>query len=263
MSFTLTTFFLLPIVCFLLGLIVSLWGSGGGGLYVPLLILGFGIDPQSAVATSLVTILAVTFVSSASHHREGNLNIKAGLIFGIGGLAGGLFGAYLSSQIPSVNLEKILGFFLIAMGILMAYAGRGRMGKSIQTELTKSIPRLGIRSSLVGIIFGSMSGFMTGLVGSSGTPPTMAGLYIIGFPVATVIGTSVFVTIFSAFAGLIGHVWFGQFNLSLTLLLVAGASTGAFIGPLVLNKIKGRILERVYGPAFVIAMVVMGIVLLL
>jgi uncharacterized membrane protein YfcA len=263
MPFTIVTLILLPIVGFLLGLLVSLWGSGGGGMYIPLLILGFGVELQVAVATSLVTILPVTFIGSASHRREGNLNVKAGVVFGVGGLAGGLFGAYLSSSIPSVDLEKILGFFLIAVGILMVYAGRGRMGKTAQAEPTKATPKLSKRGSFVGIIFGVASGLMTGLVGSSGTPPTMAGLYLLGYPVTTGVGTSVFVTIFSAIAGLIGHVWFGQFDLTLTLLLCAGASTGAFVGPRFLSRVKGRTLEKICGPAFVIAMIALGIALLL
>ena len=189
--------------------------------------------------------------------------MKAGVVFGMGGLAGGLLGAYLSSLIPSGDLEKILGLFLIAIGVLMAYSGKGRMGKTAHAEPTKAAPELGKRGSLVGITFGVASGLMTGLVGSSGTPPTMAGLYFLGFPVTTVVGTSVFVTMFSALAGLFGHVWFGQFDLTLTLLLCAGASTGAFVGPRFLSRIKGATLDKIYGPAFVVVMVAMGIALLL
>jgi uncharacterized membrane protein YfcA len=72
------------------------------------------------------------------------------------------------------------------------------MGKTAQPRPMKSTPRIGKRGGLIGIVFGAASGPMTGLVGLSGTPPTMAGLYLLGFPVATVVGTSVFVTIFSA-----------------------------------------------------------------
>jgi uncharacterized membrane protein YfcA len=137
------------------------------------------------------------------------------------------------------------------------------MGKTAQAEPTKSTPKLGKRGGLVGIVFGVASGLMTRMVGSSGTPSTMAGLYLLGYPVTKVVGTSVFVTIFSVLAGLIGHVWFGQFDLTLTLLLCAGASTGAFVGSKFLSRVKGRTLEKIYGPAFVIAMVALGIALLL
>ncbi len=258
---SLITLILLPITGFILGLLVTtLWGSGGGGIYVPLLILAFGIQPQIAVATSLVTILVVTAIGTISHRREGNLNLKIGIIFGIGGLLGGLAGAYLSSYIPAAYLQTALGLFLIVLGLLMGFASKGRTSKAEKAAQTPS-PKLGKRSYLVGSTFGVLSGLMTGLVGSSGTPPTMAGLYLLGYPAATAVGTSVFVTVFSALAGLAGHVWYGQFDLTITVLLCVGAGIGAFVGPKLLAK--GRVFEKAYGPLLAVVMVALGIALLL
>ena len=54
---------LLPLFGFFIGLIVSMFGGGGGGFYVPVLILIFGVTPQVAVATSLASVLPTTVVS--------------------------------------------------------------------------------------------------------------------------------------------------------------------------------------------------------
>ncbi len=73
---------LLPLVGFLIGLLVTTLGRGGGSLYVPILTLFFGEPPQVAVATSLATMLPTTAVGAIFHYRLGNVDIRTGLILG-------------------------------------------------------------------------------------------------------------------------------------------------------------------------------------
>ncbi|MCE7698532.1 MAG: sulfite exporter TauE/SafE family protein [Methanobacterium paludis] len=95
---------LLPLFGFLIGLLVSMLGGGGGGLYVPVLTLLFGVPTQVAVATSLASVLPTTAVGALSHHREGNVDIRTGLILGIGGIIGTVIGAYIANMIPPIDL---------------------------------------------------------------------------------------------------------------------------------------------------------------
>jgi len=106
---------LLPVFGFLIGLLVSMFGGGGGGLYVPVLILIFGITPQVAVATSLASVLPTSVVSAAGHFRQGNVDIRTGLILGIGGILGTFLGATVANIIPPALLQKILGIFTLVM----------------------------------------------------------------------------------------------------------------------------------------------------
>ncbi len=55
----------LPLIGFLIGLMVTTLGGGGGGLYVPVLTLFFGVPIQVAVATSLATVLPTTAVGAS------------------------------------------------------------------------------------------------------------------------------------------------------------------------------------------------------
>ncbi len=263
MSETLIIYIFLPIIGFFIGLLVTMWGAGGGGLYVPILILLFGIEPQIAIATSLITIIPVTLIGSASHWKERNVNVKVGLIFATGGLVGALLGTYLSNLIPGPTLEKIIAFFLIGISILMLFGGKGKIDKVQKKDLSEPIPKINRKTIFIGITFGFVSGLMSGLAGLSGSPPIIGGLYLLNYPLETVVGTSVFITLFNATFAAIGYGWFGQFNLIITLLLGLGASMGAFIGPKVLNKIKGRKLEKIYMPTFVAVMIIMGVMLLL
>jgi len=75
---------LLPLFGFLIGIFVSALGGGGGGLYAPVLILLFGIPTQTAIATSLASVLPTTVAGAFSHYREGNVDVRTGLILGVG-----------------------------------------------------------------------------------------------------------------------------------------------------------------------------------
>lgn len=121
-----TNIIFLPLFGFLIGLLVSTLGGGGGGLFVPILTLVFGIPTQVAIATSLASVLPTTLMGAFSHYRQGNVEIRTGLILGIGGIIGTLLGAYFANMIPSILLRKILGIFTLIMLIPMLLSVRKR-----------------------------------------------------------------------------------------------------------------------------------------
>lgn len=130
----------IPLFGFLIGLLVSTMGGGGGGLYVPVLTLVFGIPTQVAVATSLASVLPTTAVGAFSHYREGNVDIRTGLVLGVGGIVGTLIGAYLANMIPSILLRRLLGVFTLLM--LIPWFGVSGKGIKIQKpERKKTMKR--------------------------------------------------------------------------------------------------------------------------
>lgn len=258
--------FLLPLFGFLIGLLVSMFGGGGGGLYVPVLILIFGITPQVAVATSLASVLPTSVVSAASHFRQGNVDIRTGLILGIGGIVGTLIGAAVANIIPPALLQKILGIFTLIMLVPMFRSLIQRRQKiNEEKELNEEKEDEKERRTLTGprriiaSLFGVLSGLLAGVFGISGTPPIIAGLYSLGLPALMVVGTSVFVLIFNSIAGIGGFYLLGRLDLTLIILLGGGAAVGAFIGPLLLKKINPKTFEKIYGPVIMGTMVIFAI----
>lgn len=254
---------LLPLFGLLIGLLVSMFGGGGGGFFVPVLILLFGVTPQVAVATSLAAVLPTSAVSTLSHFRQGNVNIRTGLILGIGGIIGTLIGAYLANIIPSALLQKILGIFTLIMVIPMLRSFVQRKQKLNETEDKEEKMNLKGPKRVIASLFGVASGLLAGVFGISGTPPIIAGLYSLGLPAVMVVGTSVFVLIFNSIAGIGGFYLLGRLDLTLILLLGGGAAVGAFIGPLLLKKINPKTFEKIYGPVIVCIMVIFGLGLIL
>lgn len=247
---------LLPLLGFLIGLFVTTIGGGGGVFYVPVLTLLFNVPTQLAVATSLASVLPTTAMGAISHHRLGNVDIRTGIILGIGGIIGTFIGAYIASMIPSPVLRKIFGVFLLILTIPMAVNAIKRRKKS--DENTKESSRLTGPKKAVGSLFGVLSGILAGLFGISGTPPITAGLYILGLPAMVVVGTSIFVLIFNSVSGMTGYLLLGQFDPVLIVLLGGGGAAGAFVAPKLLKKINENTLEKIYAPLLVTLNVVLS-----
>ena len=235
---------LLPALGFLIGLFVTMIGGGGGVFFVPVLTLLFHTSTQIAVATSLASILPVTVMGAYSHHRQGNVDVRTGLILGFGAILGVSAGAYIANMLSSLLLKKLFGVFLLILTVPMVRNASKRYRKE------KTSTPVGFRS-VMGLFIGIASGLMAGIFGISGTPPLIAGLYSLGLPAAAVVGTSVFVLIFNSITGVIGYFLLGQFNLTLIILLGGGGAAGAFLGPKLLRKMKKETLEKIYAPLFV------------
>ena len=256
----------LPLFGFFIGLLVSTLGGGGGGLFVPILTLVFGIPTQVAIATSLASVLPTTVMGAFSHYRQGNVEIRTGLILGIGGIIGTLIGAYIANMIPSILLRKILGIFTLIMLIPMLSSVRKRNKNTDETKEgneNKINPnRLTGTKRIIASFFGVASGIMAGVFGISGTPPVIAGLYSLGLPAMLVVGTSVFVLIFNSVAGIGGYFFLGRLDLTLIILLGGGSAVGAFLGPLLLKKINPVTIEKIYAPLLVSMMLILGLAMI-
>jgi uncharacterized protein len=258
----------IPIFGFLIGLLVSTLGGGGGGLYVPVLTLVFGIPTQVAVATSLASVLPTTAVGAFSHYREGNVDPRIGLIMGVGGVMGTLMGAFIANMIPSDLLRRFLGVFMLLMMIPMVRSFIKRHkdpenGPQKETTSKNESPVLTGPRKIITSLFGVASGLLAGVFGISGTPPVSAGLYSMGLPAMTVVGTTVFVLIFNSLTGIGGYFLLGRLDITLIILLAGGAVVGAFIGPKLLKKINPQTFEKIYVPVILTLSLVLGLAMIL
>ena len=109
---------LIPVLgaAFVAGIISSLFGVGGGIIFVPAMLLILGIGMHRATATSQLTLMATSIAGLLTHIALGHPDYYLALALSAGAFIGAQIGARLSKSAKDVVLQKILGLALIAVG---------------------------------------------------------------------------------------------------------------------------------------------------
>ncbi len=255
------SYFWLPLIGFVVGLLATMVGGNGAFFFPPTLILFFQVSPRVAIATSLAAVIPIGIIGSIAHYRRDNINLPVAIIFGLAGLAGALSGAWISGAMEPSTLVRSFGIYSILLGLLtMRVSGKKQAETIISPVKFSDLHR---RHMVLIIFFGLVSGAAAGLFGTSGTIPVLAGLFILRFPVKLVIGTSVLIVFINALSGFAGHVFLGEIDMELIYLLGSGAAIGAFFGPRLLVRIRPERKEGWMRHIFACIVVLMGVLLLL
>jgi uncharacterized membrane protein YfcA len=96
-----------------IGVISGLTGVGGGILVVPLLALGFGIGQRIAQGTSLIAMLPIAAIGALTHHRNGNVDVRAASWMAGAGVPAAVIGSALALWLPARALGGLFGIFLL------------------------------------------------------------------------------------------------------------------------------------------------------
>jgi len=254
----------LPFVGLSIGFLVSVMG-GGGAIYVGVLTVLFNVAPAIAVSSSLATMIpTTTAIASLSYWRAKNLKLKLGLWMMGAGMLGTVFGSLASGLLPERLYGKLAGAFLVFFSLqLLIPMLKKRMTKDQPQGLaaTESAPHEGKAISRIAkaILYGLCGGFLSGLVGISGTAPIIVGLTALGCEPLAVAGTSVFVLFGISVVGFLMQMSLGNVSWKLVGLLVAGTATGALAGPLLLKRANKKTIGKIMQPLFFLMIFGMGI----
>ena len=116
---------LLPLYGFLVGLLVGLTGMGGGVVMTPLLMLGLGLPPTTAVGTDLAYAALTKLAGAWQHWRQRTVDFQVVRDLALGSLPASLAAVGLltwlrrgHAGLADVWLERVIGLALILAALL-------------------------------------------------------------------------------------------------------------------------------------------------
>jgi uncharacterized protein len=246
----------LPFIGFLIGMLATTIGSGGGFFFPMILIIFFKIPAQIAVATSLAAGVPLALVGTVGHYYKGNIILRTGMLFGMAGIAGSFAGAAITRIISSDHLKIIFGIYAIALAVLIM------MNTRMQKRTPSGPYEPGANTKGKGLAYGFAGGIISGTFGTSGAAPVLAGLFAMRLPVKLVVGTSLMVVFINTIAAFAGHFLIGDVNIVLVLLLTSGSIAGAIAGPLLLSRLHPENYEKSIRYIFSFITLILGTIII-
>ena len=246
------------------GFISGMFGIGGGFLMTPLLIF-LGVSPAVAVASVTGHIAASSCSGAISYWRRSALDLALAFMLLAGGILGTAFGVWLFTFLRAIGqLDITIGLayvlLLTAVGALMVFESvksiiRTRQGKPVELRRPGShawfhglpfkirFKRSRIYVSAIPVCaIGFTIGFIGAVMGIGGgflLVPML--IYFLRVPTATVIGTSMVLTLVTMASATVMHAATNHLvDALLTVILMVGGVIGAQFGARAGAKISGE-----------------------
>jgi len=109
---------------FAAGMLAGLFGVGGGILFVPTLIVLFGLGQVEAQATSLLAILPAVAAGAWRQNAYGNVNWRAAAVMGTTAIVGVELGVLAAKAFLEAILCRLFGVLVLAVAAQLAWRAR-------------------------------------------------------------------------------------------------------------------------------------------
>ena len=112
------------------GAMAAALGLGGGIIFVPSLVVLFGVEQHIAQGTSLAVIFPTAIVATVAHARMGNVRWRLSIPIGLAGIVGAVAGAQIALRLDADLLRRMFGVFLMLLAARMAWRAWRLNGQS-------------------------------------------------------------------------------------------------------------------------------------
>jgi len=108
---------------FLLAIVSSMFGFGGGPFMVPLMSVGLGLPMYLVVGSSLTAIFFNTLMGSMRHYQFGNFDLTLFLIMFPPAILGGYIAPKIAKRVSPLTVKRIAaaGMLILALNLLGLY----------------------------------------------------------------------------------------------------------------------------------------------
>lgn len=239
-----------------IGIVVGLTGMGGGALMTPVLVLFFNVAPLAAVSSDLVSAAVMKPVGGFVHLRHGTVRLDLVKWLCVGSVPAAFCGVLVTRALGSgstVNdvVQKALGVALVvaAAGLFFrAYlrlAERARHRDGRRQRDPAGPPDVVIRP-VPTIALGVVGGLVVGMT-SVGSGSLIIIALMLLYPTlraSELVGTDLVQAVPLVASAAIGHILFGDLQLSITGALLVGSIPGAYIGAKLSSRLPGALIRR-------------------
>lgn len=247
-------------VSFVAGLIGAMVGLGGGVLLVPFLVLIEGVAMPSAIAASIVGVVATSSASASAYVRSRMTNIRLGMFLEVGTAVGALAGAFLSLAMPVSALEALFGLtaLFVCYSMLRTPSKEGRSERPSdpvasrlklhsQYYLEGRTHKYTVRQTPLGLVGSVLAGILAGLFGIGGgiikVPIMTLGM---GVPLRPAAATSNFMIGVTAATGAAVFWSRGYVIPELAAAVAIGVSAGSLVGSSLSHSVDIRHLKILF-----------------
>ena len=232
------------------GLGTGFAGMSAAAVISPMLITFLGMEPYMAVGIALSSDVLASAVSAYTYKKNGNLDVKNGLIMMVSVLVFTVVGSWVSSLVPSTTMGTFSVFMTFLLGIKFIVRPVMTTKEAMQGVSAK-------KRAIQSVVCGILIGFICGFVGAGGGMMMLLILTsVLGYELKTAVGTSVFIM---AFTGAVSHFASGGTpDWTVWILCVIFTLLWARIAAVFANKATPKTLNRVTG----VILVILGIVVM-
>ncbi len=207
------------LIGFASGIASGAFGIGGALLSTPGIRWFLDTPPLIAVGTTLPVIIPAALTGVFTYARNKLIHLRTAGVLCTTGAVFAVIGALATRSVRGELLLVLTAVLILALSVRMI-----RPTDTIETSTIK----LSVRSLL---IVGSVSGFVSGLLGVGGGVILVPVLTVImRFPVKLALGTSLAVVAAQSIPGTVTHALIGNIDWSIVGGLVLGVIPGARIG---------------------------------
>ena len=220
----------------LIGLMLAMFGAGGGMTTVPIFYYGLGLSMKAAIASSLWVVVAVSLASLLQQRVWKQLNVRLLIWFAAGGIIGSWLGTRIGLSISDTLQGAVFGSLtcFVAWWMLMPKP-QARQPKETGCHCAKTL-LTGIGLGIVTGVFGVGGGFLM--------VPALLWLGLVDYRLA--VAHSLLLIVVNASVAGIGY-W-GEVDMPIQplLMIMLLAIVGSLFGHILCKYWPAKHLQRVF-----------------
>lgn len=225
------------------GIGTGLAGLSAAAVIAPMLVTFLKVNAYEAVGIALASDVLASAASAWTYKKNGNIDIKNGLVMLIAVLIFTFAGSYAASFLPQTTMGGFSMFMTLLAGLKFIF-------RPVMTTKESSWSQNRRTAVIQSILCGMAVGLICGFVGAGGGMLMLLVLVsVLGYELKTAVGTSVFIMAFTALTGACSHFMLGNgitdyfiFILCIVFTLVFAMLTAKFANkasPFIMNRMLG------------------------